>query len=121
MHGKQSNFSRYVDALRASAENAPSFQQVREMREMAKALEQQRLLALEDRRAFAREYVQENPVTGALAMTVLPPAEQAYKGISHLLGREVGRSGYFAPLANIGAAYQGTLEGLATRKRKGGR
>lgn len=109
----------YPQELRESAKKAPTFAEVREMRERAKSLEEQRLLALEDRRAFAREYVQADPITGTLAMVVLPPAEQAYKGVNALLGRQIGRSGYFAPLANIGAAYQGALEGLVTRKQKG--
>jgi hypothetical protein len=51
-------------------------------------------------------------------MMMLAPAEQAYKGVNHLMGREVGRSGFFAPFANIGAAYQGALEGMAMRGRK---
>lgn len=109
----------YPEILRASAAEAPTFAEVREMRERAKTLEEQRLLALEDRRAFAREYVQDRPITGSIAMTLLPPAEQLYKGANALIGRNIGRSGYFAPMANIGAAYQGALEGLATRKRKG--
>jgi hypothetical protein len=109
---------KYQANLLASAAQAPGFDEVRAMRERDRTLQGQRALALEDRRAFAREYVQRNPVQGSLAMLVLPPAEQVYKGVNHLVGREVGRSGFFAPLANIGAAYQGALEGLATRGRK---
>jgi hypothetical protein len=109
----------YPAQLRTAAAEAPDFALVRAMRERARTLEEQQALALEDRRAFAREYVQANPVTGSVAMAVLPPAEQVYKGVNALFGRQVGRSGYFAPLANIGAAYQGALEGLATGRRKG--
>lgn len=108
----------YVQQLRDQAAAAPDFAEVRRQREQAATLDAQRLLALEDRRAFAREYVRDNPLTGLPAMAILPPAEQAYKGINHLLGRQIGRSGFFAPLANIGAAYQGALEGLATRNRR---
>ena len=107
-----------LDAFLAAAERAPSFNEVRRLRDRATALEEQRRLALEDRRAFAREYVRDYPVTGTLAMLLLPPAEQAYKGLQHLRGREVGRSGFFAPAANIGAAYTGIAEGLATRGRR---
>lgn len=110
--------SQYIDSLRKSAAEAPDFDEVRRQRELAKTLDEQRALALEDRRSFAREYVQAKPISGTLAMLMLPPVEQAYKGVQHLRGREVGRSGFFAPMANIGAAYQGTLEGLATRGRK---
>lgn len=105
----------YIQWLREQAATAPDFSEVRRQRELADTLEAQRLLALEDRRAFARDYVRDSPIMGLAAMALLPPAEQAYKGINHLFGRQVGRSGYFAPLANIGAAYQGALEGLATR------
>lgn len=97
-----------------SASSAPSFDDVRQMRMQAKTLDAQRLLALQDRRAFAREYVQDNPLTGPIAIGLLSPAEQVYKGVSHLAGRQVGRSGFFNPIANIGAAYQGVLEGIAT-------
>lgn len=103
---------------RESANSAPSFDEVRQQRMLARTLEEQRRLALQDRRAFAREYVQDNPFTGPIAMLMLAPAEQAYKGVNQLAGRQVGRSGFFNPLANIGAAYQGTLEGLATRGNK---
>ena len=107
-----------LDDFMAAAERQPSFNAIRAMRDKALTLEEQRRLALEDRRAFAREYVQDYPVTGTLAMLLLPPAEQAYKGLQHLRGREVGRSGFFAPAANIGAAYTGIAEGLATRWRR---
>lgn len=103
---------------RDSANSAPSFTDIRLQRERAITPEEQRLLALEDRRAFAREYVQANPLTGSIAMGLLVPAEQAYKGVNHLLGRQIGRSGFFNPLANIGAGYTGILEGLATRGKK---
>jgi hypothetical protein len=107
----------YRANLLASA-RGPSFDQIRAMRDRESTLDGQRLLALEERRAFARDYVQLHPVRGALAMTMLAPAEQAYKGVNHLAGNQVGRSGFFAPLANIGAAYQGVLEGLAVRGKK---
>lgn len=97
-----------------------SFDEIRRLREQAETLQRQQQLAVEERRAFAREYVTERPVVGSLAMLVAPPAEQAYKGINHLMGRQIGRSGYFDPMANIGAAYYGALEGLAG-KRGGGR
>lgn len=106
----------YLAGARESAAQAPSFLDVRLQRERATTPEEQRLLALEDRRAFAREYVQAKPISGTLAMLLLPPAEQVYKGVQHLRGRQVGRSGFFAPLANIGAAYQGTIEGLVTQR-----
>lgn len=112
-----SRLASVLDQYRASATGAPNFAQVRAMREQALTPEEQQLLALEDRRSFAREYVQENPIRGTLAMAILPPAEQIYKGVNSMLGRKIGRSGYFAPLANIGAAYQGALEGLATRNK----
>lgn len=103
---------------RDSASSAPSFTDVRLQRERAITPEEQQLLALEDRRAFAREYVQANPLTGTIAIGVLSPAEQVYKGVNHLMGRQIGRSGFFDPLANIGAGYTGILEGLATRGKK---
>lgn len=106
---------RYLASLRASASEAPSFYDVRMARELATTPEEQQRLAVEDRRAFAREYVQANPVRGTIAMGILAPAEQGYKWANSLIGRKIGRSGYFEPMANIGAAYQGTLEGLATR------
>lgn len=108
----------YYRSLVKSAKEAPSFQQVRGQRERAKTLEEQQLLALEDRRAFAREYTQARPIVGPFSMMLLAPAEQVYKGAQALRGKKVGRSGFFDPLANIGAAYQGTLEGLATRRQK---
>lgn len=107
----------YYRGLQSSAATAPTFSDVRMRRDRAMTPEEQQLLALEDRRAFAREYVQAKPLSGTLAMLMLAPAEQAYKGIQYLRGQHVGRSGFFAPLANIGAAYQGTLEGLATRRK----
>lgn len=88
------------------------FDDIRRLRDLALTQEEQRRLALEERRAFAREFVQERPVVGPLAMLVAPPLEQVYKGVQHLRGRQIGRSGYFAPMANIGAAYQGALEGM---------
>lgn len=103
---------------RQPADTGPSFDEVRALRKQAKTLEEQRLLALEDRRAFAREYVQDNPILGPFSMALLAPAEQVYKGVQHLRGKQVGRSGFFAPAANIGAAYQGVIEGLSARGRK---
>lgn len=100
---------------RQGAAPAPDFDQIRELRNQATTLDAQRLLALQERNAYARDYVQRNPVRGTLAMLALAPAEQVYKGVNHLVGREVGRSGFFDPLANIGAAYQGILEGWATK------
>jgi hypothetical protein len=44
---------------------------------------------------------------GALNMAVSVPGEQLVKAI-----RPSGRSGYFAPLANIGAGYTGIIQGL---------
>lgn len=105
----------YYMGLRAAAAAAPDFVEVRRLRDKAKTLEEQRLLALEDRRAFAREYTQDRPFIGPFSIALLAPAEQAYKAVQHARGRQVGRSGFFAPLANIGAAYQGIAEGLATR------
>lgn len=96
----------------------PSFTEVRELRAKAKTLEEQRALALEDRRAFAREYVQDNPIVGPFSMMLLAPAEQLYKGAQHLRGKKIGRSGFFAPAANIGAAYTGIVEGLSTPRAK---
>lgn len=104
----------FIDSLRESALSAPDFSEVRRQRDLAQALEDQRRLALEDRRAFAREYVRDYPIRGTLAMLALAPAEQVYKGVQHLRGRQIGRSGFFAPLANIGAAYRGVGEGLVT-------
>lgn len=107
----------YYLGLRVSAASAPTFDEVRQMRREAATLEAQRLLALEDRRAFAREYVQDNPYIGPFSMLLLAPAEQVYKGAQHLRGKQVGRSGFFAPAANIGAAYQGVLEGMAAKRK----
>lgn len=97
--------------------NQPTFSEVRAMRERAKTLEEQQLLALEDRRAFAREYVQARPVVGPFSMMLLAPAEQAYKAVQHARGKQVGRSGFFAPMANIGAAYTGVLEGMSDKRK----
>lgn len=103
-----------ITRLRDDAAAAPDFLEVRRLRGLAQTLEDQRRLALEDRRAFAREYVRDYPIRGTLAMLALAPAEQVYKGIQHLRGRQIGRSGFFDPLANIGAAYRGVGEGLVT-------
>lgn len=108
----------YYIGLRRQASEAPSFSEVRQARERAKTLEEQRLLALEDRRSFAREYTQARPLVGPFSMMLLAPAEQVYKGAQHLRGKKVGRSGFFDPLANIGAAYTGVLEGMATPRTK---
>ncbi len=101
---------RLLAPFRESAKTGLDFATVRAMRDKATTLEQQRYLALQDRRAFAREYVRDNPVTGPLAILFLSPAEQVVKAA----GFRRGRSGFFAPLANIGAGYTGALEGLAT-------
>lgn len=103
-----------IEQLRASALSAPDFAEVRRQRDIAQTLEAQRALALEDRRAFAREFVRERPLLGTLALLAAVPGEQVYKGLQHLRGRQVGRSGFFDPLANIGAGYTGIAEGLVT-------
>lgn len=89
-----------------------SFDEVRAARERTKNPEDQKKLALEDRRAFAREYVRDNPITGIPAMAVLPPLEMAYKGGRAALGMDPGgRSGFFDPMANIGAGWTGMGQG----------
>lgn len=74
--------------------------------------EWQRRLALEDRRSFAREQVAENPLY-AVPLSVMVPGEMAYKAARHYLGKNPGgRSGYFDPLANIGAGWTGIGQGM---------
>lgn len=87
------------------------FDRIRQLREQATSQDEQRALAMAERRVYSRDQVQQRPLMGTLAMLVAPPVEQAYKGLQHLRGRQIGRSGYYAPMANIGAAYQGIWEG----------
>lgn len=80
----------------------------------------QRRLALEDRRGATRDIMRENPFAG-LAMMVAAPVEMAAKYYGDktkgtpLAGPEqsyMGRSGYFDPMANIGAAWTGGGQGI---------
>lgn len=74
----------------------------------------QRLLALEDRRSFAREHVRDNPISGSLSMAFLPVAEMLYKGARSAVGKDPGgRSGFFDPMANIGAGWTGLGQGVS--------
>ena len=91
-----------------------TFSEVRNARHDAgpDAVEWQRRLALEDRRAFARELIRDKPWL-APALAALIPAEQLYKGGRVALGMKPGgRSGYFDPWANIGAGWTGIGQGM---------
>ena len=81
------------------------FWEVRRKREQPGADQQK--LALEDRRAYSREITRDNGMLGALNMAVAVPGEQVVKAFT-----QSGRSGYFNPLANIGAGYTGIVQGL---------
>jgi hypothetical protein len=95
------------------------FNAVRAAREVPGA--DQARLAVEDRRAFSREFVRENPVLGPLAIGILAPAEQVAKAAMSLVPtaeaapRVLGRSGFSNPLESVGAAYTGALQGLNDR------
>jgi len=97
-----------------------TFQEVRDARHDAgNDLDAQRKLALEDRRSFAREFVRDNPLVGIPSMAVLPPAEMAYKGARSALGMDPGgRSGFFDPMANIGAGWTGLGQGIEDLLKK---
>ena len=80
----------------------------------------QRLLALEDRRSAVREITRDNPLLGVPMGLFLAPGEMAVKGVDAGI-RELGfdgvykypgRSGFFDPLANIGAGFTGLGQGL---------
>ena len=121
-----------------------SFADVRRARRHAAGSKDwQRLLALEDRRAFARDevrgYTNEGGKSGDLwgslrsipAMIGLPVAEQAAKGSQAALEglnefyngitstdsdwgfHPSGRSGFFDPVANIAASWHGVGQGLS--------
>ncbi len=99
-----------------------NFKTTRTARDFAgKDLEWQRRLALEDRRSFAREQVAQAPWE-ALGLAALAPAEMGVKWAQeHTKGtplafggeRFMGRSGYFDPMANIGASWTGIGQGLS--------
>jgi len=90
---------------------------------------QQQKLALEDRRAFSRDLMQDNIPMGVFNAVVAAPAEQVAKAAIAAPGvgpyaekmlRSIGlyggsRSGYFEPMANIGASMTGALQGLDDR------
>lgn len=80
----------------------------------------QRRGALEDRRSSTREIMRDNPLVG-LGMMLGAPAEMLVKYYGDktkgtpLAGPEqsyMGRSGYFDPMANIGASWTGGGQGI---------
>jgi hypothetical protein len=99
-----------------------SFDQVRAARN-APGADQSRL-AIEDRRAFAREFTRERPVLGPLAIAILAPLEQVAKGVAAPFipalnamrpDAPISRSGFANPVENVGGAYAGVLQGLNDR------
>lgn len=101
-----------------------SFAEVRRRRDEPGA-DQQRL-ALEDRRAFAREFTRDNPVLGPIAIGILAPVEQAVKAVvpDRVLqsgDAPISRSGSSNPVESVGAAWSGVLQGLNDRGLFGSR
>lgn len=95
-----------------------SFEEVRRQREQPGA--DQARLAVEDRRAFAREFTRNNPVLGPLALMFAVPGEQVVKGAMSLAGAKpgdpyFGRSGFTNPIESVGAGFTGVLQGLNDR------
>lgn len=78
----------------------------------------QKELALEDRRAFAREQVEMNPWRNVPGLLVAIPVWELGKAAGHVLGVKggiMGRSGYFDLIGSMAAGYRGMLEGLDKR------
>ena len=73
----------------------------------AKTPEEQRHIAPYEHRAFAREYVEENPVTGAIGLAVAIPGYQAAKAV----GATGSRTGVDSKQMVEG--YKGVAEGLS--------
>lgn len=105
-----------------------TFAEVRRMRDEAEDdRAAQRRLALEDRRAFAREFTRDHGPLAAAVLAPLIPAEVAVKGAATLarpvvdrvapglLSPVLGRSGFNHPLRALGAGYTGLLQGLNDR------
>lgn len=87
-----------------------SFNQVRTLRAAAGDDQMaQNELAREDRRSYARDYINENGPGKALGLAVSIPAEQILKYFE--LGPSKGRS-EFDPAGQIKAGYQGIIQGL---------
>jgi hypothetical protein len=80
-------------------------------REKAKTPEEQKHIAPYEHRAFAREYVEENPVSGAVGLAVAIPAYQAYKAVG-----SDSRTGVQGKQVTEG--YKGIGEGLANAIKK---
>lgn len=96
----------YIDSLPQT-----SFNEVRAQRAAAGGdLEAQRRLSLEDRRAYARDYLQERGSSAALGMALAIPGEQAVKALG--FGDSGSRSGFHDPVGSIKAGYDGILQGL---------
>ncbi len=98
-----------------------TFHQARQARnDVGNNLVAQRRGALEDRRSSTREIMRDNPAHG-LGMMVASPVEMLVKYYGDktkgtpLAGPEqsyMGRSGYFDPMANVGAAWTGGGQGI---------
>ena len=113
----------YIDSLPQE-----SFDEIRAKRAAVPEtdIERQRRLSHEDRRAFAREQVQNKGMLGAIGMGVAIPAEQVAKaavatpGLGPVAERVLsglglsasGRSGFHDPAMAISAGYSGILQGL---------
>lgn len=80
-------------------------------REKAKTPEEQKHIAPYEHRAFAREYVEENPVSGTIGLAAAIPAYQAYKAIGS--DSRTGLQG-----KQIAQGYKGIGEGLANAIKK---
>jgi len=81
-------------------------------REKAATPEEQKHIAPYEHRAFAREYVEENPITGSIGLAVAIPGYQAAKAIgAH--GTRTGVQG-----KQIAEGYKGIGEGLVNAIKK---
>lgn len=77
----------------------------------AKTPEEQKHIAPYEHRAFAREYVEENPISGSIGLAAAIPAYQAYKAIG-----SDSRTGVQGKQVTEG--YKGIGEGLANAIKK---
>lgn len=84
-----------------------SFDELRRLRASLPDPQVQRFLAPYEHRAFAREYMKENPVKG-LGLLAAIPGYQVAKGLG-VLGSRTGAS---QPWAQMKAGYTGMGEGL---------
>lgn len=93
-------------------------------RDAAQTKGEQRRLALEDRRDFTRDFTRNAGLFGAPVVAAGMPAVTFGHEVVKALGeytpeafpwarRWVGRSGFFDPVANMGASMAGGLQGLA--------